>query len=211
MDCRDDRHNDGLLERTAAVIEERLAPTLEAVRGTDLLVVHRPSRDVAPSYPDHRPDAVAAPNDGAESGNRAGTAAGDDGWPPAPTAGGPPAADFRRREDERARRERTPHWPPWEAIHRAVEPVAGEPVVADGDGFHAVLADPGRSYLLYAGFHTNVCVQHRDYGVRAMADRGYPIVLLRDRTCAIESHDRDTLDERRHERIAGRDVEVQVG
>ena len=41
-------------------------------------------------------------------------------------------------------------------------------------------------HLLYAGFATNICVQHRDYGMRAMRDRGYHLILLRDGTAGIE-------------------------
>lgn len=40
--------------------------------------------------------------------------------------------------------------------------------------------------MFYAGFAANICVQRRDYGVWAMLDRGYNIVLLRDCTTAIE-------------------------
>lgn len=203
VDCWDDHHNDGLLERTERVVEERLAPTLSAVRESDLLVVHCPSPDVAPAYPGFHPE-VDLGSGGTDAGQ-------DVDWPLAAVRDreAPAAAAFARTEDERARQARTPEWPPWGAIHPAVDPVAGEFVVPDGETLHALLADRDRSYLVYAGFHTNICIQHRDYGTRAMADRGYPVVLLRDCTCAVESH--DTLDGRDHERIAVRDIEVQVG
>jgi len=63
--------------------------------------------------------------------------------------------------------------------------------------------------LLYVGFHTNWCIQNRDYGMRQMRAQGYNPILLRDCTCAVESH--DTLEDRTHEKIAIRDIEVQIG
>ena len=41
-------------------------------------------------------------------------------------------------------------------------------------------------HLFFVGFATNICVEHRDYGTRAMADRGYNVILLRDGTAGIE-------------------------
>lgn len=41
-------------------------------------------------------------------------------------------------------------------------------------------------HLFFAGFATNICVEHRDYGMRAMQARGYNVILLRDGTTGIE-------------------------
>jgi nicotinamidase-related amidase len=45
--------------------------------------------------------------------------------------------------------------------------------------------------------------------MRAMRDRGYNLVVLRECTCAVETH--ETIGERRQEMAAIRDIELQVG
>ncbi|MFB6136698.1 MAG: cysteine hydrolase family protein [Halobacteriaceae archaeon] len=204
VDCWDDHHNDGLVERMRPIIDDHLAPALAAARDSEVLVVHCPSPDVSPAYPEFHPDVEETPSE-----ERGSDGAAPD-WPPADVRDREGAAEaFARTEDERAREARNPDWPPWEGIDPALEPIDGECVVPDGETLHALLADRGRTRLVYAGFHTNICVQHRDYGMRAMSDRGYPTVLLRDCTCAVESH--DTVEAEWHRRIAVRDLEVQVG
>ena len=47
----------------------------------------------------------------------------------------------------------------------------------------------GILYLIYVGFATNICVPDRDYGMRAMRERGYALVLVRDATTGVEASD----------------------
>jgi nicotinamidase-related amidase len=211
VDCWNDHSNDGVLERTQAVLDEHLVPTVQAAREAGLPVVHCPSPAVAPNYPDRRVDPAAGDEAGPRggSGSASESGAGPD-WPPTDVREREREAAFlAKREDRAAREDRHPEWPPWDAVYGPLEPVGDEPVVATGAELQEWCRRADRWCLLYAGFHTNVCVEHRDYGVRAMADRGYGIVLLRDCTTGIESH--DTLEGMWHTRTAVRDVEVQVG
>ena len=59
-------------------------------------------------------------------------------------------------------------------------------VVATGGQLHHLCRHQGIVHLFYAGFAANICAQRRDYGVWAMLERCYNIVLLRDCTTAIE-------------------------
>ena len=72
-------------------------------------------------------------------------------------------------------------------IDEAIAPTAGDVVVATGAELHAACKARGLLHLIYAGFATNICIRFRDYGLRAMRDRGYSPILLRDATSAIET------------------------
>ena len=62
-------------------------------------------------------------------------------------------------------------------------------MVANGEALHRLLRRRGVLFLFYMGFAANMCVPFRDYGMRAMKDRGYEVVLLEDCTTAIEVED----------------------
>ena len=64
-------------------------------------------------------------------------------------------------------------------------------------------------HLLYAGFATNWCILNRDSGMRAMAQRGYNMILLRDATMGVEFP--DTLAAETATEMAIREVEQQLG
>ena len=64
-------------------------------------------------------------------------------------------------------------------------------------------------HLIYVGFATNWCVLGRDYGIRAMAGRGYNTILLRETTTGVEFP--DTVDQLFTTEIAIREVEQQYG
>ena len=66
-----------------------------------------------------------------------------------------------------------------------------------------------RLHLFYAGFATNICVLFRDYGTRAMAQRGYNVILLRDCTTGIEH--RETLEGHWLTRAAINSIEIFTG
>jgi nicotinamidase-related amidase len=87
-----------------------------------------------------------------------------------------------------------------------VEPLSDDFVVATGEQLHRLLQDRGILHLFYAGFATNICIPFRDYGLRAMRRRGYNLILLRDCTTAIETH--DTVAELLITRLAIRDFEM---
>ena len=52
---------------------------------------------------------------------------------------------------------------------------------------HRLLKARRLVHLVFVGFAVNICVQFRDYGMRAMRDRGYRPILLCDATSAIET------------------------
>ena len=84
-----------------------------------------------------------------------------------------------------------------------------EYVVATGDQLHALATEQGWLHLIYAGFATNWCILNRDYGMRAMARRGYNLILLRDATMGVEFP--DTVDSCFATEMAIREVEQQLG
>jgi len=179
VDCWD-LHPIGSHERlTAQMMRERLKPVLDACRRLGMTVVHAPSPPQAKHYPQWTH--FAGPD---ELGMT----------PPAPPPDWPPEA-FRRREGEfapfaRPKEPRDEVWRTQFAERRRIADVLGpEPgdfVVATGEQLHRLLRHRQILHLLYAGFATNICVLYRDYGTRAMAARGYNVVLLRDCTLGIE-------------------------
>jgi len=90
-----------------------------------------------------------------------------------------------------------------------IEPVEGDFVVASGEQLHRLLRHQQILHLLYAGFATNMCILYRDYGTRAMAARGYNVVLLRDCTLGIEGAETDA--QSRLTEAAIRMIEQQTG
>ena len=75
---------------------------------------------------------------------------------------------------------------PPRGIIPCLAPVASDVVIANGEQLHKLCEARGVLHLFFVGFATNICVEHRDYGTRAMADRGYNVILLRDGTTGIE-------------------------
>ena len=84
-----------------------------------------------------------------------------------------------------------------------------EYVVATGDQLQEVAEERGILHMIFAGFATNWCILNRDYGMRAMAQRGYNLILLRDATAGVEFP--DTVGEHFATEIAIREVEQQLG
>ena len=81
--------------------------------------------------------------------------------------------------------------------------------MATGDQLHDLLRANGLLHLVYVGFATNWCILNRDYGMRAMAQRGYNMILLRDATMGVEFP--DTLAAEMATEMAIREVEQQLG
>ena len=184
------------LDRTNAITRTKIAPTLDAARTAGVTVVHAPSPSVARKYPQwtrYADDADLRPS----------SAQAD--WPP---------PEFRRREGSAAQFARPiePMVAAWterleaRRIVPEVEPRPNDFVVATGDQLHRLLKDRGILHLFYAGFATNICIPFRDYGMRAMRRRGYNLILLRDCTTAVETH--DTVEDLLITRLAIRDFEM---
>lgn len=193
------------LERGGRIARERIAPLLATFRRLGAHVVHAPSPDCAPRWA-HRLTRVA------------GTPEGPAVPPPTPRLlpDWPPQA-FRDKSGEFAGlgKPRDPQDAEYDRIiaERDLLPEArpqdGDAVVFTGDQLHAVLRDRGAVTLFYCGFAANYCVPNRDYGMRAMRQRGYDVVLVRDGTTAIEMA--DTVADLALTAAAVRDVEVAIG
>ena len=145
-----------------------------------MTVVHAPSPPVAEKFRQFRPEDAA-----------------DEKAPPAPVQDWPPAV-FAQRQGEwahlQARRsglhqEQLDRIDRDRSIHPAALPQTGDYVIATGDQLHRLCRERGILYLIYVGFATNICVPDRDYGMRAMRERGYALVLVRDATTGVEASD----------------------
>ncbi len=178
VDCWDGHYIDSHLERTNQIIDERILPTINACREAGVAVIHAPSPPMAKKYRQW----VAYASD-QELDPKAATAP---EWPP---------AEFRNRtgefecfakpaEDERDEWVRTGGAA--RLIVDTIAPQPGDSVITTGDHLHRLLTHKRITHLLYAGFAANMCVPGRDYGTRAMNERGYNCILLRDCTTAIE-------------------------
>ena len=193
VDMWDNHFIESWLERAVQITKEAVVPALAAARAVGLTVIHAPSPPVAEQFEQlkrHAPPVAHAPP----------------AWPP---------AEFRRRQGEyavfRGPRAQPPGIPPLERLGMSphIEVEQGEFVVATGEQLHALLAERGILHLVYAGFATNWCILNRDYGMRAMAGRGYTMILLREATAGVEFP--DTVREGLATEMAVREVEQQLG
>lgn len=201
VDCWAEHFIETHQENSGRIMRETLAPVVEAARAAGITIIHAPS----PTYIRAYPQWLAYASDR------------ELGLEPAPPSDDWPPAEFRRKEGEYAQFARLPEpkvtsWvqdPSRYRICEALEPHPGDFVVATGDQLHRLLKHRKLLHLLYAGFATNICVLYRDYGTRAMALRGYNVVLLRDCTIGIESS--ETVEEKWLTRAAIQSIELMTG
>jgi nicotinamidase-related amidase len=199
IDCWDLPRIDSHLERSARIVEQKLAPVAQACREAGVAVVHAPSPQTAEKYPQW----VRYAGDD--------TLFGGDWSPPSW-----PPSDFRRKTGDyrgyaipRESRLTMLKRQQERRILPALTPQPADYVIATGEQLHRLCRHQRILHLIYAGFAANVCVLYRDYGTRAMSQRGYNVILLRDGTCAIESA--DTLSEERLLKAAILGIEMFVG
>jgi len=178
VDCWDIHYIQSHEERSGRICRERLKPAVEACRSAGIAVVHAPSPPRAKYYAQwvrYAGDEELNPNSSAASE-----------WPPDP---------FRKRTGEWAAFAKPREWvlDAWAKRadqQRIVPEIAPQPddfVIGTGAQLHRLCRDRGILHLIFAGFATNMCVLYRDYGTRAMQQRGYNVILLRDCTTAIEA------------------------
>lgn len=193
VDLWDNHFIESWLERAEQITREAVVPVLAAAREVGLTIVHAPSPPVAEQFEElkkHAPPMPSVPP----------------AWPP---------AEFRSRQGEyaafRGPRAQPPGIPPLDRLGMSphIEVLEGEFVVATGEQLHVLLAERGILHLVYAGFATNWCILNRDYGMRAMAGRGYNLVLLREATAGVEFP--DTVAKGLATEMAVREVEQQLG
>ena len=190
---------DSWLQRAGQVTREKIVPLLRAAHRLGMTTIHAPSPRVVESYHPESMPPPAPPT------------------PPAPASDWPPSAFrgiYRSGEHAPFGRDQEPRLQ--EALARyvtelkiadAVRPLPGEHVIATGQQLHELLAERGILHLIYVGFATNWCVIGRDYGIIAMNERGYNIVLVRDATTGVEFH--DTVDGLTATEITVREVETK--
>ena len=187
-----------LLARAAEITKTKIVPLVASAREAGLTVIHAPSPSIVEKrgYQTAKPElAVSEPQ--------------TDDWPPPAFRGiyrGGEHAAFGRMSEPRlpAVYER------YEVeldIAEEVRPVADDLVISTGPELHAVLRERGILHIFYAGFCANWCLIGRDYGILAMNERGYNIILVRDATTGIESH--DTVDALTATEMTIREIETK--
>ena len=200
VDCWNNHYADSWLRRGAAIIQEVVLPVVTAARKAGIPVVHAPTEEVARRYPqsellfepgdEERPTRYTVP---------------DLEWPP---------AEFVKRAGEYEPYRRRSHASGWKdhipplLIADCLGPEPEDFVVRSGNQLHKLLKSRHFLHLFYAGFATNMCVLHRDYGMRAMANRGYNLIFIRDATAATETH--DTVDEQLNKAVYTREIEYML-
>lgn len=179
VDCWNEHPLESHLERGGEIAREKILPALQACRSVGMTIVHAPAPQIARKYPQW----LMGPGDDASHARPAPPS----DWPPAGfrQRTGAYAAYARPREPvlEEWLRTRDPH----RGIMDFLGPKGDDVVVETGEQLHRLCRQRGLLHLFYAGFAANICVQFRDYGVRALQARGYNIILLRDCTTAIET------------------------
>jgi nicotinamidase-related amidase len=209
------------LARGHEIVVNRIVPAVAEARRVGITVIHAPDLSVARNYPDRRVYARADDDSTAIAGTyprwgylrwsppvaRENESASSETWPP---------EEFLRRAGDYAQYHR-PMGPVGEfalahPVQRWIDPAVNiendDVVIGRGIELQRLCAGRKILHLIYAGFATNMCLQYKDYGVRAFAERGYNVILLRDCTTAMESH--DTVAEEGGTRQAIRELEMEV-
>ena len=193
VDVWDNHFIESWLERATRWTAEGVVPVLDRTRALGMAVVHAPSPPIAANYEQIERFETATPD-------------AEPDWPP---------AEFRAREGKyalfRGPRSQPPGIPQITDLGMSplVEVWDDDYVVATGDQLQSLATERGWLHLIYAGFATNWCILNRDYGMRAMARRGYNMILLRDATMGVEFP--DTVDSCFATEMAIREVEQQLG
>lgn len=203
IDVWDLHYNKSHEERSARITRERIVPLLRSCRKVGVTIVHAPSPPVAKHY-----EAWTRYAGDRELGYAPAEPKPEPAWPP---------AEFRQRSGPYAcfAKPKEPRREEWDKIvHRRrmiaeVGPEEGDFVIATGEQLQRLLAHRKILHLFFVGFATNMCVLYRDYGTRAMAERGYNVILVRDCTTAIEAS--DTIDSLALTKAACLEIEMLVG
>jgi nicotinamidase-related amidase len=195
IDLWHDHFIESWIERAGQVLREKVLPVIDAARKAGLPIIHAPCPEVAAQYEQLKRHEPAEPRGPAPD------------WPP---------AEFRRREGAyhayRGPREQEPGIRDIREDRRMsdlVEVQSDDIVIATGQQMHTYLESQGVLQLIFAGFATNWCILNRDYGIKAMRERGYNTILLRDATTGVEFP--DTLDGLWATELAIREVEQKYG
>jgi nicotinamidase-related amidase len=201
VDVWSDHYVSTHLERGGDITVQRIRPLMDAFRRIGAAVIHAPSPSCAKRYPQWSQFAGDDETHGSAGPTR-------DIWPP-------PEFRSKTAEYEKFAKPKEPHQQLFHDIiaNRDIIPEArpkeGDHVIVTGDQLHRLLKHKKILQLFYAGFAANMCIPFRDYGMRAMKDRGYDTILIRDCTSAIEVA--DTFENFDLTRNAIIDTELTVG
>ena len=196
VDVWDFHINQSNMMRSGHITTTCIRPVVEEARRIGLTIVHAPDLSVSRRYPKYRVYAYDDDDDSISVGTypRWGYLRWDD--PSVDSLAWPPKEFLCRRGDyeqyhrpynrvlDQLGMRSTTRW-----IHPDISIADDDVVIGRGIELQRLCEDRKILHLIYAGFATNLCLQFKDYGVRAFADKGYNIVLLRDCTTAVESHD----------------------
>lgn len=151
------------------VVEGVIAPLLKAGRAAGMPIVHVQPESIAAKYPGTEPPR-----------------------PPAPTRQGPPPLpavtnDMLERTD-RIHGEGYRDWEGWSQLDVAppVRPEPGDTMIVTTDQFDAWARSQGITTLIFTGFATNLCILDSPAAMKAMRDKGYRCVIVREGTLAVE-------------------------
>jgi len=217
VDVWSDHYISTHLARGREITVGRILPVLEMFRRLGATVVHAPSPDCRWKYGELSTQAGAADRGGGPAGDNRGSGGPEgQGAQPSDRVAWPPE-EFRQKTGayESLGKPSDPEDRVFNEIIEKrsivpeVEPRDGDCVIFDGPQLHAVLTERQVHTLFYVGFAANMCIPHRDYGMRAMKQRGYEVVLIEDCTTAIEVA--DTVGEMALTKAAILDVQVNVG
>lgn len=188
---------DSWLARARRITETKIVPLMEAARKAGVTVIHGPSPFIADRYLKAPPAPVVTTD-------------------PPPPEWPPPAFRGIYRSGEYAifGRNQEPILP---GVYKRYEteldiadiakPKPGDIIIHTGAQMHAILAEKKILHLFYAGFATNWCLVGRDYGIYAMNEKGYNIILIRDATTGIEFH--DTVEQELATQMTIREIETK--
>ena len=187
---------DSWLQRAAEMTRTKIVPLLRAASRLGMTIVHAPSPYVVER---HHPESMPPSAPAAPASD----------WPPPAFRGIYRSGEFAAfgRDQEPRLSEARARYETELKIAESTRPLPGESIIATGDQLHELLTERRILHLFYAGFATNWCVIGRDYGIIAMNERGYDIILVRDATTGVEFH--DTVDALTATGIAVREIETK--
>jgi len=192
-------HIESWLDRANIITQKIISPVAEKARDAGITIVHAPSPEVIQNqkYNIYQGYTVLTQKDSK--------------WPP---------EKFKLRKDEYKVFENPREQPPGLDFRwKKLKPKLGmspyikihkeDFVVATGQQLQDLCEEKKLLHLIYAGFATNWCILHRDYGIIQMSERGYNCMLIKDATEGIEFP--DTLEQKWTTELAIREVEQRYG
>jgi nicotinamidase-related amidase len=156
----------GAVERLDAMVD-RMNDVTKAVRDGGGLIVHAPSNTIdfyadtqaRKRVVDTAPSSPPAPADRED--------------PPLPIDDSDGGSDTGGEDSHKA----------WTQQHPSIDIDDNRDVISDnGEEIYSVYADRGIERMLIMGVHTNMCVLHRTFGIKAMVKWGVRVALIRDLT-----------------------------